>query len=150
MASVTIRSDFRNQEEEICHYFHLFPFYLSWSNGAGCHDLSFLIFSFKPVLSLSSFPLIQRLLSSSSLSAITVVSSVYLRLLMFLPSILISACNLSSPAFLMVCSAYKLNRVTADSLAVLRLLAPSWANQLFHTRFLLQLLGPHTGFSGDS
>ena len=29
MAAVTIHSDFRAQEEEICHYFHLFPFYLS-------------------------------------------------------------------------------------------------------------------------
>ena len=28
-------------EEEICHCFHLFPFYLPWSNGARCHDLSF-------------------------------------------------------------------------------------------------------------
>ncbi|KAB0338911.1 hypothetical protein FD755_025111, partial [Muntiacus reevesi] len=28
MAAVTIRSDFRAQEEEICHYFHLFPFHL--------------------------------------------------------------------------------------------------------------------------
>ena len=26
MAAVTIRSDFRAQEEEICHYFHLFLF----------------------------------------------------------------------------------------------------------------------------
>ena len=34
MAAVTIHSDFRAQEEEICHCFHLFPFYLSWSNGA--------------------------------------------------------------------------------------------------------------------
>ena len=38
---VTICSDFRAQEEEICHYFHLFPFYLPRSNGAECHDLSF-------------------------------------------------------------------------------------------------------------
>jgi len=46
------------------HYFHFFPFYLPCSNGAGCHDLSFfffLIFSLKPVLSLSSFTLIKRL-----------------------------------------------------------------------------------------
>ena len=34
MAAVPIHSDFRAQEEEICHCFHLFPFYLSWSNGA--------------------------------------------------------------------------------------------------------------------
>ena len=33
---------FRYQEEEICHYFQLFPFCLPWSNGARCHDLSFL------------------------------------------------------------------------------------------------------------
>jgi len=26
----------------ICHYFHNFPFYLPWSDGTGCHDLSFL------------------------------------------------------------------------------------------------------------
>ena len=28
VASVTIHSDFRAQEEEICHCFHIFPFYL--------------------------------------------------------------------------------------------------------------------------
>ena len=32
MAAVTIRSDFRAQEEEICHY-HISPFYLPQSNG---------------------------------------------------------------------------------------------------------------------
>ena len=34
MAAVTIHSDFRDQEEEICQCFHLFPFYLPWSDGA--------------------------------------------------------------------------------------------------------------------
>ena len=111
MAAVTIHSDFRAQEEEICYYFHLFPFYLPWSNGARCHDISFfLIFSFKPALSLSSFTLIKRLFSSSSLSAIRVVSSTYLRLLMFLPPNFIPACNSSSLAFLMMCLAYRLNK----------------------------------------
>ena len=43
MAAVTICSDFRAQEEEICHCFHLFPLYLPWSNGAGCHDLSLFV-----------------------------------------------------------------------------------------------------------
>ena len=38
------------------------------------------------------------------------VSSAYLRLLIFLPAILIPACASSSPAFLMMYSAYKLNR----------------------------------------
>ena len=102
MAAVTIGSGFGAQEEEICHYFHLCPFYLPWSNGAGCHDLSFffLIFSLKLAHSLSFFTL-KRLFSSSSLSAIRVVSSAYLRLLMFLLPILITACNSFSLAFLM-------------------------------------------------
>ena len=46
----------------------------------------------KPAFSLSSFTFIKRLLNSSSLSAIKVVSSAYLRLLIFLPVILIPTC----------------------------------------------------------
>ena len=65
--------------------------------------------SFKPTFSLSSFTVIQRLFSSS-LSAIRVVSSAYLRLLVFLLAVLIPACDSSSPAFLMMYSAYKLNK----------------------------------------
>ena len=38
---------------------------------------------------------------------------------MFLLPILIPACNSSSPAVLMLCSAYRLNRVTADNTIVL-------------------------------
>ena len=49
-------------------------------------------------------------LSSSLLSAIRVISSVYLRLLIFLPAILIPACASSSPAFHMMYFAYKLSR----------------------------------------
>ena len=83
-----------------------------------CHEvmgpdvmiLVFWMLSFKPTFSLSSFTLIKRLFSSSPLSAIKVVSSAYLRLLIFLPAILISACASSSPAFLMMYSAYKLNK----------------------------------------
>ena len=69
----------------------------------------FLMLSFKPDFSFSSFIFIKRHFSSSSLSAIKVVSSAYLRLLIFLPAILIPACELSSPAFRMMYSAYKLN-----------------------------------------
>ena len=49
-------------------------------------------------------------LSSSSLSPIKVVSSAYLRLLIFLPAILIAACDSFSPAFRMMYSTYKLNK----------------------------------------
>ena len=70
----------------------------------------FSMLSFNPTFSLSTFTFIKRLFSSSSLSAIRVVSSAYLRLLIFLPAILIPACASSSLAFLMIYSAYKLNK----------------------------------------
>ena len=107
MAAVTICSDFGAQKNKV---FHCFPMYLPWSDGTGCHNLSFWMLSFKPTFSLSSFTFIKRLLSSSSLSAIRVVSSAYLRLLIFLPTILIPTYASSSPAFLMMSSAYKLNK----------------------------------------
>ena len=46
----------------------------------------FWMLGFRPTFSLSSFTFIKRLFSSSSLSAIRVVSSAYLRLLIFLPA----------------------------------------------------------------
>ena len=70
----------------------------------------FWMLSFKPTFSLSSFTFLKRLFSSSSLSAIRVVSSAYLRLLIFLPAILVPAYASSSPAFLMMYSANKLNK----------------------------------------
>ena len=76
-------------------------------------DAMILVFwklSFKPALPLSSFTFIKRLFSSSSISAIGVVSSAYLRLLVFLPVILIPAYASSGLAFLMMYSAYKLNK----------------------------------------
>ena len=42
MVAVSICSDFGTQESKVRHCFHCFPTYLPWSNGAGCHDLSFL------------------------------------------------------------------------------------------------------------
>ena len=78
--------------------------------GLGAMILVFLILSFKLAFSLSSFTLIKRLLSSSLLSATRAVSSAYLRLLIFLPATLIPACNSSSLAFPLMCSADKLNK----------------------------------------
>ena len=66
--------------------------------------------SFKPTFSLSSFTFIKRLFSSFSLSATMVVSSAYLRLLIFFPILLTSAYASSSLAFHMMYSAYKLNK----------------------------------------
>ena len=83
-----------------------------------CHEvigldamvLVFLMLSFKPAFSLSSYTFLKRLFSSSSISAIRVMLSAYLRLLIFLLTILISACASASLAFLMMYSAYKLNK----------------------------------------
>ena len=80
-----------------------------------CHEvmgpdamiLVFQMLSFKPSFSFSSFTFIKRLFSSS-LSALRVVSSVCLRLLIFLPAILIPACDSSILAFHMIYSAYSL------------------------------------------
>ena len=87
--------------------------------------LVFWMLSFKPAFSLSSFTFIKRRFSSSSLSAIRVVSSACLRLLIFLPAILIPACAPSSPAFLMMYSAYKLNK-QGENIQPWHTLFPIW------------------------
>ena len=73
-----------------------------WSSFFECWVLSQVFHS--PV-SLSS-----RDSSSSSLSVIKVLSSAYLRLLIFLPAILILGYDSSSPAFHMMYSSFKLNK----------------------------------------
>ena len=62
-----------------------------------------------PAFSLSSFTLIKSFFSSS-LSAIRVVSSAYLKLLVFLLAILIPGCASSSLAFCLIYSVYKYNK----------------------------------------
>ena len=82
-----------------------------------CHEVMgldavivvFWMLHFQPTVSLSSFTFIKELFSSSWLSPIRVVSSAYLRLLLFLLAILNPACPSSRPAFLMMYSAYKIN-----------------------------------------
>ena len=72
-----------------------------------CHEVMglyamifvFWMLSFKTALSLYSFTFIKRLFSSSLLSAIMVVSSVYLRLLIFLPAVLIPLVSISLKKF---------------------------------------------------
>ena len=70
----------------------------------------FWMLRFKPAFSLSSFNFIKGLFSSSSLSTIRVVSSEYLRLLIFLLALLIPTCASSSPSFHMKYPASKLNK----------------------------------------
>ena len=114
MAEITVYSDFGAQENKVYHCFHIFPFYLPWRDGTRCHGVSFLSVEFPSQLFHSSlFTLIKSLFSSYSLSAVRVVSSAYLRLLIFLLAILIPACASSSPAFHVLYSAYKLNNIDA-------------------------------------
>ena len=44
------------------HCFHCFPIYLPWSDGTGCHDLSFLNVEFKSAFSTLRFQLHQEAL----------------------------------------------------------------------------------------
>ena len=97
-------------QKKICHCFHFFSIYFLWSGVIRCHDLSVFNVELQANFSLSSFIHIKRLFSFSLLSAIRVVSSGYLRLLIFLPAILIPPCDSFSSAFHMMYSAYKLNK----------------------------------------
>ena len=97
-------------KNKVSHCFHYLPLYLPWMEATQCHDLRFLNVEFKPKFSLASFTFNQRLFSFSLLSAIRVVWSANLRLLIFQPTILIPACASCSPAFHMIYSAYKLNK----------------------------------------
>ena len=92
--------------------------------GSDAMILVFWMLSLKPTSSLS-FTFIKRLFSSSSLSAIRKVSSAYLRLLIFLPEILIPACLSSSLAFHMMYSAYKINKQD-DNIQPWRTPFPIW------------------------
>ena len=117
-----------------------------------CHEvmgpdamiLAFWILSFKPTFPLSSFTFIKRLFSSS-LSAIRVVSSVYLRLLIFLPANLIPACASSSPVFLMMYSAYRLNK-QCDNIQPWRTPFPIWNQSVFRCPVLAVASWPAYGF----
>ena len=121
-----------------------------------CHEvmgldamiLVFWMLSFQPTFSLSSFTFIKRLFSSSSLSAMKVVSSAYLRLFIFLLAILIIACASSSPVLLMMYSIYTLNKQgdniqpwhtpfliwNQSIVPCLVLTVPSWPAYKFHRR----------------
>ena len=112
MAAVTICSGFGPKKIKYVTVFTVSPSICHEVIGPYAMIIVFYMLNFKPALlfSLSSFTFIKRLFSSSLLSAIRVVSSAYLRLLIFLPAILIPVYASSSPAFLMMYSAYKLNK----------------------------------------
>ena len=110
MAAVTICNDFEAPKIKSITVSIVSPSIYHEVMGPDAMTLVFWMLSFKPTFSLFSFTFIRRLYSSSSLSAVRVVPFTYLRLFIFLLAILIPACALSSPAFLMMYSSYKLNK----------------------------------------
>ena len=125
MAVVTICSDFGAPKNKVCHCFHCFSIYLPWSDGTRCHDLCFQNVEFKPTFPLSSFTFIKRLFSSSSLSAIRVVSSTYLRFIDISPGNLNFSLCFLQPSVSYDYSAYKLNK-QGDSIQPWRTPFPIW------------------------
>ena len=98
--------------------------------GTNAMILVLWMLSFKLAFSLLFFNFIKRLSSSSSLSTIRMMSSLYLRLLIFLPAIWIPAFASSSPAFLMMYSAHKLKK-QGDNIQHWHTPFPIWNQSVF-------------------
>ena len=110
MAEIIICSDFGAQKNKVWHCFCCLPSICHEVMGPDAMIFVFWMLSFQPTFSLSSFTFIKKLFSSSSLSAIRMVSSAHLRLLIFLPAVFIPACVSFNPEYLMMYSAYKLSK----------------------------------------
>ena len=108
MAAVTTCSDFGTPKNKVGHCFLCFPIYSPWTR---CHDLGFLNVEFQANLFTVLFHFHPEAFEFFfTFCHLRVVPSAYLRLLIFLPAILIPVCASSSPAFHMIYSAYKLNK----------------------------------------
>ena len=86
--------------------FTFYPSICHETMGSEAMILVFWKLSFQSAFSLSYFMLTKRCYSFSSLSAIRVVSSAYLRFLIFLPATSIPTIAPSTPAFRLMYSAY--------------------------------------------
>ena len=104
MAAVTICSDFEPKKIKSVTVTIVFQSIYHEVTGPDAMILVFSMLSFKPTFSCSLFTFIRRLFSSSSLSAKRMVSSAYLRLLIFLPAVLIPPCASSCPVFQRGCT----------------------------------------------
>ena len=102
VAEVTICSDFGAQENKISYCFQCFPIYLLQGDGTGCHDLHFLNVEFEASFFSLLFHLHQEALQFFFDFCHKVMPSAYLRLLIFLLSILLTAWASPSLAFLMM------------------------------------------------
>ena len=97
--------------------------------------LVFLMLSFKPVFSFSSFTFTKRLFNSSSFSSIRVFSFRYLRWLIFFLAILIPACDSSSPAF------HKMYSARKSKQSILKETSPEYSLKGLMLKLKLQYFG---------
>ena len=125
MAAVTICSDFGAPKIKSVTVSTVSPSICHEMMGLDAMIFVLWMFNVKPAFTLSSFTFIKKLFSFSLLSAIWVVLSAILRLLLFLLAILIPACVSSSLVFLMMYSAYELNK-QSDNLQLRWTLFPIW------------------------
>ena len=103
-------------------------------HGARYHEFIFWTVSFQTSFFTLLFHFYQEALQFLFTFCHKGVSSAYLRLLIFLPAILIPACASSSPAFLMMYSASKLNK-QGDNIQPDVLLSRFGTSLLFHVQF---------------
>ena len=103
--------------------------------GLAAMILVFWMLSFKPAFTLSSFTFIKRLFNSYLISAIRVMSSAYLRLLIVLPEILILPCASSRLEFPVMYFAYKLN-TQGDNIQSWYTPFPFWNQSVVSSPFL--------------
>ena len=121
-------------KNKVCHCFLFlsFLFAIKWWNRMPWSV--FWMLSFKPAFSLSSFTFTKSLFSSFPLSVIRVVSSAYLRLLIFVMEILSPAFDSSSLAFLMITLHINyISRVIIYSLDTF--LSRFWTSPLLYVQF---------------
>ena len=110
MVAVTVCSDFGSQEEEICHCFHLSPPICHDEMGLDAMILAFLILVLSQLFHSPPSPS-----SKGSLVPLCCLPLAWYHLQIwgcwcFLPPVLIPAYNSPRPAFLMMCSVYRLNK----------------------------------------
>ena len=103
--------------------------------GLDAMILVFWILSFKPAFFTLLFHFYQEVLQFLFAFCQRMVSSAYLRLLIFLPAVLIPACASSSLAFCMMYSAYRLNK-QVDNIQPWHTPFPIWNQSVVPCLFL--------------
>ena len=120
---------------------HVFPILSELPPPSASH------LSFKPSFSLSTFAIIKRLFSSSLLSAIKMVSSAYLRLLIFLQAVWFQL--EVHPAWHFAWYTLHINKISRVTIYTLDiLLSQFWISLLVPVWFCLLLPDLPTGFAG--